>query len=70
MDGVRVVGVEFDFLGHVLFFDKDAAAERPGLLHARAIVADLDDTERSLSLHRIPLARVRRIVKPRRARLS
>jgi hypothetical protein len=53
MDGVRVVGVEFDFLGYVLFFDKDAAAERPCLLHPRAIVADLDNADRRRSFHRI-----------------
>src|SRR6266481_4576803 len=53
MDGARVVGVEFDFLGHVLLFDKDAATERPRLLHARAIAADLDNAERRRSVHRI-----------------
>ena len=30
---VRVVGVHFDFFGHVLLFDKDAAANRPRALH-------------------------------------
>jgi hypothetical protein len=53
MDGARVVGVEFDFLGHVLLFDKDAAAERPRLFHARVIAADLDNPERRRSVHRI-----------------
>jgi hypothetical protein len=53
MDGARVIGIEFNFLGHVLLFDKDAAAERPRLLHTRAIAADLYNAERRRSVHRI-----------------
>lgn len=52
MNGTRVVGVEFNLLRHVLFFDKDSPAERPRLFHARAVVADFDNRE--WSVHRIP----------------
>src|SRR5229473_2434549 len=50
--GARVVRVEFDVLGNVLLFDKDAAANRPRLLHLRRAL-DFDHLDLRLAFHGI-----------------